>query len=78
MNRHPYYGAPALVGSHLGKLRLQVHHWLDARWKYGTETRAESYQWLAKNMGLSEKECHAGMFDEELCERAIAVLKAAL
>lgn len=61
----------------LASLRLQVHHFLDARWKYGIEMRSESYLWLATVMGLPPAECHVGMFDEADCERALELLKAA-
>lgn len=62
-------------GSRLASLRCQVHHLLDARWRYGSEDRHESYLWLHRQMKIPLRECHVGMFDETRCEQALAALK---
>jgi hypothetical protein len=69
-------GWTAERGSRLASLRMQVHHFLDARWKYGSEGRSASYRWLAQKMGLRLKDCHVKMFDESTCEKALGILKA--
>jgi hypothetical protein len=62
-------------GSSLAALRIEVHRLLDARWVFGTETRDESYRWLAQEMKIPLSDCHVKMFDAGQCERAIAVLR---
>lgn len=37
---------------------MAAHLALDAIWQRGYMERDEAYRWLAKEMGLSEHECH--------------------
>ena len=41
------------------------------------EARTKAYAWLASKMGLTEAECHFGLFDEDLCDRASDVIEEA-
>lgn len=36
-------------------------------------SRAAAYSWLAQQMGIEREECHIGMFDVELCQRAVEI-----
>lgn len=39
-------------------------------WQSGYMDRKEAYAWLAGMMGLSEAECHFGLFDVDQCKRS--------
>lgn len=65
-------------GSELASLRMQAHRALDVHWQFQANrrgARAQAYAWLAERMGLSVKDCHMGMFDEEQCRQAIEVCR---
>jgi len=71
-----------LANKPLRALRGRVHAALDPIWKAGeaadgptSNARGRAYSWLAERMGLSEEQCHVGRFTDELCERALLVLK---
>lgn len=52
--------------------RTLTHHVFDQLWnKKGG--RKKSYIWLAKKMKLDIDECHVGMFDEDMCKKAIDI-----
>lgn len=64
----------AQPGSRLARLRMQCHNTFDLRWKYGGTSRKAAYKWLAQEMGIAIERCHFGMFTEEQCERALAIM----
>lgn len=37
--------------------------------------RSRAYAWLAHFMGLSQQDCHIGMFDDEQCRRCVALIQ---
>lgn len=49
------------------KARMAAHAQFDVIWQHPAmkHTRSLCYQWLAKRLGLTEDECHIGMFSEE-------------
>lgn len=58
------------------KLRIELHSIVDAIWhgKTGKEkryARGSAYRWLQNLTGLSQEDCHIGMFDEEACRFAL-------
>jgi len=65
-------------------LRKRLHQVFDRLWmgkmrrdgcrRY--EARRAGYQWLAEQMEIDEKDCHIGKFDEDRCQRAIAICEA--
>ena len=56
--------------------RIEAHEVFDALWRGGEMTRGEAYRWLRTAMGLSRAEAHIGNFDEEQCDRLIALVQA--
>lgn len=78
----------AFVGCHpgttlaLGRLadrelrmwKQRTHTIFDPLWQEHGKTRKQAYAWLAKEMGISDKQCHIGMFDVEQCKAAIAAI----
>ncbi len=65
-------------GSRLAQLRQEAHRRLDVYWEFGWVARSEAYALLAQRLGVPQHECHIGMFNEEECERVIAVCKSGL
>lgn len=55
-------------------LRSQVHKLFDPIWRSGNMKRSEAYTWFAGQMGLSNKDCHIGMFNTAKCQQAIEIL----
>lgn len=37
------------------------------------EARGKGYRWMAQQLGISQADCHIGMFDVEMCERVVAI-----
>jgi hypothetical protein len=54
----------------LRQYKRQAHEAFDPIWKNGGN-RAKAYLWLAEQLGISQEECHIGMFDMDLCKRTI-------
>lgn len=79
---HPKTWNPlgTLAGPELRALRGKVHRALDKQWRMAdprnrAKSRRKAYAWLAKELGISEDECHVGLFDRERCKAAFLVLK---
>lgn len=56
--------------------RNQTHAIFDRLWirkRIGQRAgaRADAYKWLAGQLGIGEEQCHIGLFDEAMCNRAI-------
>lgn len=64
-----------LANAELRAMKQEVHKVFDPLWRNGDETRSSAYQSLADKLGIPRSECHVGMFDVEMCRRAIEVLK---
>ena len=62
-----------LANAELRTWKQAVHRTFDAIWKRGPMTRKQAYAWLAKSLGIEEKDCHIGMFDVETCKRVITL-----
>lgn len=62
-----------LANSRLRYLRVKAHEKFDLTWKEGSFNRKEAYKWLSIKLDIKEKDCHIGLFDEELCEKVINV-----
>lgn len=64
-----------LANKALRGLRGKVHAAFDPVWRSRQLSRAQAYKWLASAMGISEANCHVGMFDEDQCRAALAILR---
>lgn len=60
-----------LADPQLRRAKQAAHAAFDPLWmqqgKQRGEARRSAYAWLAKELGISEANCHIGMFDVELC-----------
>ncbi len=65
-----------LANGPLRTARLSAHAAFDPLWKGGGMSRASAYKWLASELGISESDCHIGMFDEDQCARTVAAVSA--
>ena len=77
---HPHTHEPMgkLAKPALRKLRMEVHAVFDPLWRTQKKmTRTKAYEWLAGALGIPIDECHVGLFDEEMCARALKALDAA-
>ena len=72
---HPGTTTPLgrLANPELRRAKQRVHAVLDPLWKSGKMKRKEVYDMLAKSLNLSPQNCHVGMFDVDLCRRAVAL-----
>jgi hypothetical protein len=70
--KRPRWAAPP--GSDLAALRQQGHRLIDLKLEFGGEEKTDVYADLAIHMGLRMCDCQFGMFDEEQCRQAIAIL----
>jgi hypothetical protein len=65
-----------LANRHCRLLRKIGHKKFDQLWKDGGKMeRDQAYDWMAKQLGLTRRQCHFGMFDEAMCKRAIDLLE---
>ena len=55
----------------LKRLKREAHEAFDKLWTGGAMTRDAAYRDMAKALGLKEKNCHIGLFDEALCRKVI-------
>lgn len=56
------------------ELAKKAHSLFDSLWR-GTNNRSLMYQWLQKQMNLTEKECHFALMTNEQLKQAITILK---
>ena len=60
-----------IANNRLRKLRKSCHDSFDKIWKNKHLSRSKAYKWLASELNIPTKQCHIGMFDEEMCMIAI-------
>lgn len=65
-----------LANGKLRRLKMDVHRLFDPLWKEKKISRKDAYRWLALALEIEFKRCHIGNFDEDMCERAIKLIKA--
>jgi len=64
-----------LANAELRAAKQRVHAVFDPHWRSaGNRTRSKAYARLASELEIPASECHVGMFDVAMCERAIAVI----
>ena len=61
-----------LANAELRKAKSRVHLAFDPKWKDGSLTRQEAYAWLAGRLKIDHEDCHIGMFDVAMCDRAVS------
>lgn len=79
---HPYTNIPlgTLANKQQRDKRSAVKRMFNELWVSAPnrrEARTKAYAWLASKMGLTEAECHFGLFDEDLCDKASDVIEEA-
>lgn len=56
--------------------RKRAHAAFDLHWRESRQmSRSQAYARLAQDMALAPEECHIGMFNEEQCDRVVAVCR---
>ncbi|MFJ5330751.1 zinc-finger-containing protein [Pectobacterium versatile] len=75
---HKEQGRPrgTLANEELRRLRRKVHWLFDPTWKNAGIQREDGYVWLARKLNIPLHCCHIGLFDVELCQRAIKMLQS--
>jgi hypothetical protein len=81
---HQKSGIPfgRLANKELRLAKQAVHAAFDPLWKRKVivqsvtkkQARSAGYKWLAEQLKIPASECHIGMFDLELCGRALTIL----
>lgn len=61
-----------LAKTELRKLKSQTHAIFDPLWK-DIMPRKRAYRLLANQLNIDIDDCHIGLFDEEMCRRAIDI-----
>jgi len=64
-----------LADKEMKSMRSEANKLFDPLWKTGNRTRSQAYKWLAKRLGISQKDCHFGHFDKVMLKKAIEILK---
>jgi len=75
-----------LANAELRAAKVNAHSVFDPLWKRKMdkegcskkEARKAGYYWLSKQLGISMKECHIGMFDVSMCKRVVEVCRVFL
>lgn len=56
------------------KKRRECHVWFDKLWSTHEE-REEYYQRLANELGITRQQCHFGLMEMEMLEKALEIIK---
>lgn len=64
-----------LANAELRTAKQRAHAAFDPLWKDGSMPRREAYRWLAGKLGISEANCHIGMFDVAACVAVVHVMR---
>ena len=62
-----------LANAELRVAKMKAHTAFDPIWKIGKMKRCSAYAWLAKALGIDQKDCHIGMFNSDECRRVVNV-----
>ncbi len=75
---HPETETPLgrVANAELRKAKMDAHAAFDPLWKDGGMKRKEAYAWLRSAMGLSEDECHIGVFNVDRCQEVVRLCQA--
>lgn len=64
----------------LRSLRSRVHSVFDQKWQRkrrsrgSRKARSAAYKWLADQLNINPTQCHIGLFNEEMCRKALEVI----
>lgn len=64
-----------LANAELRKAKNRAHAAFDPLWKSGKMKRQSAYKWLSEQLNIDGKDCHIGMFDVDMCNRVVEVVK---
>lgn len=64
-----------LANRELRAKRAQVHIEFDKLWKDEQKARRMAYYWLTDKLGIDFDDAHIGMFDQELCDKALEAVR---
>jgi len=64
-----------LVNAKTHRARIDAHYAFDKIWQSRFMTRSMAYEWLAKSLGISSKECHMKKMNFEMANKVILVSK---
>ena len=67
-----------LANAELRKAKMEAHAAFDPLWRDKPRIlgdRRTAYLWLARQLRLTEHECHIGMFDVERCAEVVRICK---
>lgn len=62
-----------LANSELREKRIRVHKAFDLIWN-STASRKKAYIYLAEELNIPLAKCHIGLFNLDLCQRALGVM----
>ena len=57
----------SLANQELRQIRMKTHNVFDKIWQKGIMSRSDAYRWLCDRMGIEDKYCHIGFFNEYKC-----------
>lgn len=63
-----------LANEELRQWKKRAHLVFDPIWKQGHVSRKEAYCILAEELSIPYEQCHIGMFDVEMCRKAVTVM----
>ena len=66
-----------MAGAELRGWRQLAHAEFDPFWQGRDMNRFQAYVWLARQVGVSVRNCHIGMFDAEMCDKVISICRKA-
>lgn len=75
---HPGTDKPLgrLANEELRRAKMAAHAAFDPRWKGKPKgERGAAYAWLAGALGISQDDCHIGMFDVATCKRVVTLCR---
>ncbi|PPL04968.1 zinc-finger-containing protein [Parapedobacter indicus] len=64
------------VANHaLREARWYITYYFDTIWKNGHMPKAQAYRWMAKKLGITQKDFRIGWLDLKQCQKVIEVSK---
>lgn len=62
-----------LANKELRLWKKKAHAAFDPLWKFKKITRSRAYETLSKELNISKKDAHIGMFDVDQCKRVVEI-----
>ena len=67
-----------LANKELRGLRSEAHKAFDPLWKDGLISRTDAYKWLSERLCINPKDCHIGLFNDEMCLKVIEICERSM